>query len=87
MIIDAVGSFTPVIDSFIKNTHPPSSVSDVDFSVQQRFAEYLSSPQTTSPEVMLGVQKILNELAVNTELTAKIAGSVTQTINKLTSLS
>ncbi|OHX11797.1 EscI/YscI/HrpB family type III secretion system inner rod protein [Chromobacterium sinusclupearum] len=56
-------------------------------SAQQRFAELLNNPKAADePGALFAAQSAFNELAVGTELTAKVAGSLTQSINKLVNM-
>ena len=58
-----------------------------DIPAQQRFAELLNAPQTANaPDALFSAQGALNELTVGAELTAKVAGSLTQSINKLVNI-
>ena len=61
---------------------------EVDLPTQQRFATLLNSPLTSdSPDRLIEAQSAFTELAVGIDLTAKVAGSLGQTINKLVNLS
>lgn len=58
-----------------------------DASSQQRFAALLDSQKAAdSPDALFAAQSVLSELTVGCELTAKVAGSLTQSINKLVSM-
>ncbi len=58
-----------------------------DLPAQQRFAELLNAPQSAdAPDALFSAQGALNELTVGAELTAKVAGSLTQSINKLVNI-
>lgn len=61
---------------------------DVALPTQQHFSSLLNAPEATeSPDAMLNNQKVLSEMLVGVDLTAKVAGSLTQTINKLVNMS
>lgn len=65
-----------------------SSAEEVDLSTQQRFSALLNPSQAVdSPEHLIGSQLALTEMAIGVDLTAKVAGSLTQSINKLVNLS
>ncbi|MFM0515382.1 type III secretion system inner rod subunit SctI [Paraburkholderia sp. RL17-373-BIF-A] len=56
-------------------------------TAQQQFADLLGGPSpTNSPDALLGAQFELTQMMVGTELTAKVAGSITQSINKLVNM-
>lgn len=83
MNIDAINnsllSFLPV---------EQSTGAEVDIPTQQHFASLLNAPEATaSPDSLVGAQGALSELAVGTEMTAKVAGSLTQAVNKLVNIS
>lgn len=55
-----------------------------DLPTQQRFAEMLKTPERiSSPSGMLTLQGEVSEMLVATDLAAKVAGAVTQGVNKL----
>ncbi|EAA3660115.1 type III secretion system inner rod subunit SctI [Salmonella enterica] len=86
MIIDAIHAIgqalAPVTPLGLDN--PP----EVDLPTQQRFAALLNNPEISdSPHGLMAAQSALTELAVGVDLTAKVAGSLGQTINKLVNLS
>ncbi|BEV73185.1 MULTISPECIES: type III secretion system inner rod subunit SctI [unclassified Paludibacterium] len=60
---------------------PPPSAQAVD-----RFAALLSAEAPGSPEGMLQAQGALTQLTLGSDLTAKVAGALTQAINKLVNL-
>jgi type III secretion system YscI/HrpB-like protein len=65
----------------------PSEAPVPDASAQQRFAAMLDSQKAAdSPDALFAAQGAMSELAVGAELTAKVAGSLTQSINKLVSM-
>ncbi|MBJ7262942.1 MAG: type III secretion system inner rod subunit SctI [Burkholderiaceae bacterium] len=56
-------------------------------SDQQRFSALLAQPANIgSPDVLLGEQAAIGRMIVETEMIAKVAGSVTQSINKLANM-
>lgn len=78
-ITQALGAIAPL---------GPSGPVTPDVPAQQRFAQLLNNPQAADdPGVLFAAQGALSELTVGTELTAKLAGSLTQSINKLVNMS
>ncbi|MBZ6071271.1 type III secretion system inner rod subunit SctI [Aeromonas schubertii] len=86
MTIDAIHAIAQALAPVTPLAQP--NPAEVDLPTQQRFAALLNSPQTSdSPSGLMGAQSALTELAVGVDLTAKVAGSLGQTINKLVNLS
>lgn len=77
-ITDALTAVTPLSQS---------SAATPPISAQEQFAALLESPAAAgSPNTLLAAQATLNQMTVGTELTAKLAGSLTQSINKLVNM-
>lgn len=86
MTIDAIHAIGQALAPV--NPLGQANPAEVDLPTQQRFAALLSSSVTSdSPNGLMGAQSTLTELAVGVDLTAKVAGSLAQTINKLVNLS
>ncbi|MFM5540444.1 type III secretion system inner rod subunit SctI [Aeromonas veronii] len=84
MTIDAIHT----IGQALAPATPLSTPAKVDISTQQYFAALLNnSMNSTSPDALMGAQSALTELAVGMDFTAKVAGSLGQTINKLVNMS
>jgi type III secretion system YscI/HrpB-like protein len=64
----------------------PVSAAIPDQAVQSRFAELLHAHTSAASENALAMQGAMNQLTVGTDLLAKVAGSLTQSINKLTNM-
>ncbi|PHV11497.1 type III secretion system inner rod subunit SctI [Chitinimonas sp. BJB300] len=83
MNIDAIQSLLPNMNP----TDATAPVAAPDAATQSRFAALLQPPQAVvDPVQLVAAQGQLSTITVGTELAAKVAGSLTQTVNKLVNM-
>lgn len=82
MNISAISDFLSVCAS----VHPDVAATPTQ-SAQEKFSAMFAQPaDVASPDALLDAQTAFNQRIVDTEFTAKVAGSLTQSINKLANM-
>lgn len=82
-----IANLQQLLGSVATGVEPVAAAAPTD-ALQSHFAELLRSHANTpaGPDNTLAVQGAMNQLTVGTDLLAKVAGSLTQSINKLTNM-
>ncbi len=87
MDVNAIGSvLEAVITPSAMRTVAPGVAAQQLFSDLLKTAGINSVQAQLTPDNLLAAQSLLNKMSVTVDLTAKVAGSLTQSINKLVSM-
>ncbi|MBC8642802.1 type III secretion system inner rod subunit SctI [Caballeronia sp. EK] len=80
-VLPLIGAASAVLQVSQSSATVPSD------AAKERFAALLDNPEAvSSPDALLAAQMELTKVTVGADLTAKVAGLLTQTVNKLVSM-